>query len=261
MDIIQLINLESHKLRLPRVDDKIFKDECVYSFDSPFSEKGLYVNLLTFQGVGADFLMMDSTKTGCKLYLFEKWDQIVRINVEETKGGDEKTKQPSKLAIGVEGGFVLEPQFDIVKEHSLALLLTDGSIQYYRFEDESNRSETEKLNEIIRNICKIIIENEGMRAKLSNDKWENEDERFISKYAEHLIQENNGKKISNDPSTWKCELSGDTQNLWLNLSTGYIGGGRKNWDGTGGSGAGTFILDISKTNKKKLNEMKYNATQ
>ena len=24
--------------------------------------------------------------------------------------------------------------------------------------------------------------------------------------------------------------------MWLNLSTGYIGGGRKNWDGTGGSG-------------------------
>ena len=33
-----------------------------------------------------------------------------------------------------------------------------------------------------------------------------------------------------------CE-PGETENLWLNLSTGYIGGGRKNWDGTGGSGA------------------------
>jgi uncharacterized UBP type Zn finger protein len=32
-------------------------------------------------------------------------------------------------------------------------------------------------------------------------------------------------------------MSGETENLWLNLSTGYIGGGRKNWDGTGGSGA------------------------
>ena len=33
----------------------------------------------------------------------------------------------------------------------------------------------------------------------------------------------------------QCEKSGDTENLWLNLSTGYIGGGRKNWDGSGGS--------------------------
>ncbi len=33
----------------------------------------------------------------------------------------------------------------------------------------------------------------------------------------------------------KCEKSGATENLWLNLSTGFIGGGRKNWDGSGGS--------------------------
>ncbi|CAE7345699.1 ubpA [Symbiodinium sp. CCMP2592] len=32
-----------------------------------------------------------------------------------------------------------------------------------------------------------------------------------------------------------CEKSGDTQNLWLNLSDGFIGGGRKFWDGSGGS--------------------------
>lgn len=33
----------------------------------------------------------------------------------------------------------------------------------------------------------------------------------------------------------QCEKSGDNQNLWLNLSDGFIGGGRKNWDGSGGS--------------------------
>ena len=33
----------------------------------------------------------------------------------------------------------------------------------------------------------------------------------------------------------QCEFSGDKENLWLNLSDGSIGGGRKNWDGSGGS--------------------------
>ena len=28
-----------------------------------------------------------------------------------------------------------------------------------------------------------------------------------------------------------------TENLWLNLSDGYIGSGRRNWDGSGGTGA------------------------
>ena len=38
-------------------------------------------------------------------------------------------------------------------------------------------------------------------------------------------------RISSDPKTWRCAASGMTANLWLNLSTGYIGGGRKNHDG------------------------------
>ena len=45
----------------------------------------------------------------------------------------------------------------------------------------------------------------------------------------------NGITISPDPSQWKCQKDGSTENLWLNLSDGYIGGGRRNWDGSGGS--------------------------
>lgn len=34
----------------------------------------------------------------------------------------------------------------------------------------------------------------------------------------------------------KCEKTGEkTDHLWLNLSDGFIGGGRKNWDGSGGT--------------------------
>ena len=40
-----------------------------------------------------------------------------------------------------------------------------------------------------------------------------------------------------DPSKWACEESGLTEGLWLNLSDGYIGSGRSNWDGSGGTGA------------------------
>ena len=40
-------------------------------------------------------------------------------------------------------------------------------------------------------------------------------------------------------------MSGDKENLWLNLSDGFIGGGRKNWDGSGGSnGALKIALDM-----------------
>lgn len=62
--------------------------------------------------------------------------------------------------------------------------------------------------------------------------WNAEDEvRPVSKFAENLVQLDNGVKISPDPKTWECADSGLKENLWLNLSDGYIGSGRKNWDG------------------------------
>ena len=87
-------------------------------------------------------------------------------------------------------------------------------------------------------ICQGIIDSRGVTAQLKqNSSWDGEVAKVVTKHADNLVQLHNGKRISNDPATWKCEKSGDTKNLWLNLSTGYIGGGRKNWDGSGGSGA------------------------
>ena len=66
--------------------------------------------------------------------------------------------------------------------------------------------------------------------------WNAADEiRPISKFAENLVQLSNGVKISHDPTTWSCAESGLKTNIWLNLHDGYIGSGRQNWDGTGGS--------------------------
>ena len=58
--------------------------------------------------------------------------------------------------------------------------------------------------------------------------WQDDEEIPISKYAEGLPFIENGVTISPDPKSWKCEKSGDAENLWLNLSDGFIGGGRKN---------------------------------
>ena len=48
-----------------------------------------------------------------------------------------------------------------------------------------------------------------------------------SKYADELVQLPPHKQISPDPSTWVCEESGMRENLWLNLSDGHIGSGRR----------------------------------
>lgn len=54
-----------------------------------------------------------------------------------------------------------------------------------------------------------------------------------SKYANDLVQLNNGKRIP--PSGWQCEKCDKVDNLWLNLTDGSILCGRKFFDGSGGN--------------------------
>lgn len=62
--------------------------------------------------------------------------------------------------------------------------------------------------------------------------WDGE-ARIVSKYAENLLQLNNGVRIP--PAGWKCEKCDKTENLWLNLTDGSILCGRKFYDGSGGN--------------------------
>ncbi|GMH56862.1 hypothetical protein TrRE_jg2383, partial [Triparma retinervis] len=59
--------------------------------------------------------------------------------------------------------------------------------------------------------------------------------------------------IPTDKSTWTCgefpSLYKNDGNLWLNLSDGFIGGGRKNWDGSGGTGGGLSHYESSGKDK------------
>lgn len=229
-EVLPTIRTHFSKLRVPHGHDKVYNDECVVSFDSPFSDNGIYINLISFYGYGADYYLADSKKTNNKLYLHSKWKQVLKEKeVLSKKEGEEQL--PSKLAIGVEGGFSLEDRFDVIKTYSLVVIHnnTPCTIPLPNVD----------LPDMLIQVLDAVMSNKGMRTNLEKSSWEaGLEPLIISKYADALIQlDPNGKKISNNPKDWKCERSGDTENLWLNLSTGYIGGGRKNWDGSGGSGA------------------------
>lgn len=189
---------------------------------SPYSDTGLYINLSTFLGYGVDWYLEDSRHTGCKLYLHSKWLQLPIV--------EDFTPAPTKLAIGVEGGFAGAPKYELQKDYFLVVVDENYGSHSFPISDAN-------IPEFVRNICLAVVQHQGMRSNMQLDVWEADTDIFESKYAANLEQLDNGKVISNDPSTWRCEKSGDTNNLWLNLSTGYIGGGRKNWDGSGGSGA------------------------
>lgn len=225
-ELLPLLRGEMSKMRIPHTRDKVYKDECVYTFDSPYSDTGLYVNTITFNGVGERFLRHDARVSGCKIYLHQKWTQVPHVPGEDEKVTDE----PTKLAIGVEGGFSNGPKFDVVKEHSLVVVRGADLITI--------PLPCTELPEFISNVLDGIISHGGMKQTMQLASWNADQEKIVSKYADGLAQVNpSGMKIPQDPKQWKDAASDATDNLWLNLSTGYIGGGRKNWDGSGGSGS------------------------
>ena len=58
--------------RAPGHHDKVYKDECMFSFDNALSPGGLYINLATWQAFGADYVVQDQERSGNSLYLHEK---------------------------------------------------------------------------------------------------------------------------------------------------------------------------------------------
>ena len=49
MEALDAVRAHMRGLRPPGHHEKVFKDECMFSFSSPESPGGLYINLKTFQ--------------------------------------------------------------------------------------------------------------------------------------------------------------------------------------------------------------------
>lgn len=217
-------------VRLPSAQSKVFKDECIYSFDTPDYETGLYVCLKTFLGIGKEFLDQHLQKTDSNVYLHIKRTKTLLEDTSDSSQSDgQSEKKITRLAIGVEGGFdpdANKKKYDIQEKYHVVLLPSHTMIPYPNENLPSNVTET----------VEAILKAESAR-KLAElealaNTWDGE-VRVISKHAENLLQLDNGKKIP--PTGWKCENCDLTNNLWLNLTDGSILCGRKFFDGTGGN--------------------------
>ena len=59
--------------------DKVYKDECMLCFRSPFSPWGLYVNLNSFQSFCRHHVDLDHQRAGINLYLHIKQTKVTEI--------------------------------------------------------------------------------------------------------------------------------------------------------------------------------------
>ena len=96
---MEILKAKASSVNVPGPNSKVFKDECLYSFDRPESPTGLYICLTRFLGVGRSYLEKYNQRTGSQIFLHIK---RTKKEPSETEQNPEKV---TKLAINMEGGF------------------------------------------------------------------------------------------------------------------------------------------------------------
>ncbi len=66
----------------------------MFSFDTPLSAGGLFLNLSTWQAFSERHLPLDAERTGNKLYLWEKWHKVCALRVAHPKNNGSHDRQP-----------------------------------------------------------------------------------------------------------------------------------------------------------------------
>lgn len=229
MDIIlSCISDDLSCCRVASTNDTVVNSECCFTFFTPYHDPdGIVVNMNTFLGTIPELAFV-SSKHKMFVRICKK-----RILKEETLS-EGNTPVITKLAIGIEGGFKTDSEkFDIVSTYSIVVMNVDASIIVeLAYTDETRNT----FPDVVVRSADSIINHAGVLVQQQIDESWQDEPIPISKFAnDQLPFVDNGVIISPHPSEWKCEKTGSTENLWLNLSDGYIGGGRKHWDGSGGS--------------------------
>eukprot|EP00117_Sycon_ciliatum_P019378 scpid39448/ scgid6154/ Ubiquitin carboxyl-terminal hydrolase 5; Deubiquitinating enzyme 5; Isopeptidase T; Ubiquitin thioesterase 5; Ubiquitin-specific-processing protease 5 len=220
----------SSTAKTPVAGEAVHKDECVYTFDSPSSEKGLYVSLTSFRGVGFDYLKHFHEKTGERLYLNITKRPVPKEVTAPAEADDAPPKKkPTKVAIGVDGGFDVAEEKVLYKETLKLVVMPE--MRTVDCDAESDAFKQQLPLAIQASVQGILAAQTASRQQ-DVAAWM-ADPRVVSKYAEGLVQLDNGVQIP--PKGWKCSRCELTNNLWMNLTDGTILCGRRYYDGTGGN--------------------------
>lgn len=212
-------------VRVPEPGVPLYKDECVYTFDTASSEDGLYICLQRHVGVSRPLLdlYMKNTKQNIFLHHTRK-----RRLIQDGKDENGQSK-PKRLAIGVEGGFNPDaPIYEYDDTFTITVFPENIDIPY----DISSLPDT--LATCVERVLAAESASRAVEIKAQATTWDGEF-RAISKHYVNLVQEDNGKTVPS--SGWVCQYQGCNikQGLWLCLSDGSIYCGRYMWDGSGGN--------------------------
>lgn len=122
--VLEAVRAAMADVAVPGPRDKVYKDECVYSFCSPESPGGLLTCLKTWQGVGARFLELHRRRTGSSLFYHEVQTRVPKLDDPEGAAAGTDAR-PTKLAIGGEDGFQVNQRTYDVETTSALVIMPD----------------------------------------------------------------------------------------------------------------------------------------
>uniref|UniRef100_A0A8C9SSY9 Ubiquitin carboxyl-terminal hydrolase n=1 Tax=Scleropages formosus TaxID=113540 RepID=A0A8C9SSY9_SCLFO len=229
-------------IKVPKTGDRVYKDECVFSFDSPESEGGLYVCMNTFLGFGREHVERHYRKTGQSVYMHLK-----------------RTIKEVRVATEIPLFALLNPYISGLQQESPSLkndsslanleLNCDFNCDDYEYEDEAKLvifpdhfeiplPNIEELPALVSECVPMLslyflfhslspilaLSTLGFFRKSAAvpDFWRNS----ISPPPTHISL----------LSGWKCAKCEMRENLWLNLTDGSVLCGKWFFDGSGGNG-------------------------
>lgn len=191
----------------PTNTDNVYKDECVYCFNTPFETDGLFISLTDFVGVCVKHIEQYVKKTSAKIFL----------NIKKIKSPNDENEEPKDK---VQRLCIKETPDRIDSEHTL---------RFYPYIDVPipiSQEIGENLQEVCDSVIAHISADLQQRLQSGISQWDGE-ERPVSKAATDLVQlQYDAPPISYEG--WMCaqEGCGLQENLWLNLSDGIIKCGR-----------------------------------
>ncbi|XP_028280205.1 ubiquitin carboxyl-terminal hydrolase 5-like isoform X2 [Parambassis ranga] len=226
-DVSEVLMSVLSTIRVPKPGDRVHKDECALSFASPESEGGLYVCMNSFLGFGSQYVDRHYARSGQRAYLhITRTRKAKKEDDSNSSAGHPPKKKPTRLAIGIEGGFDVEQE--LYEEDVKVVILPDRQ--------EVTLASLATMPEVVKERVSLSISGimaaDSVSHTLQVQQWDGE-VRLESKHAAGLKQLDNGVKIP--PSGWRCEVCDLQENIWMNLTDGKVLCGRRYFDGSGGN--------------------------
>ena len=197
----------------------IYKDECVKCFCTPKSDSGLDVCLRCFQS-GCNPISPEA-QNHTKLH-YQNTGHPILMNIKKVKkeGAAQEMQKVTKLAIGKPGG--IDPETDNYEVRVIVHCLKCA---------KNLDVAHPKIQPLVDSV--LLAQSANMETQVAE--WEQE-----IRACEHtlMLDQSGATQVAAHMKNAKCSKCDLSSNLWLCMTCGHLGCGRKNYDGSGGNGHG-----------------------